>query len=102
MAGNGQNNNPTGRNQYSDKDKQQWLRVRFHASQNDYRPVKFPPPGPYWCSGTGDDYSIIVAYVKKLSQVEKYWPEADSIDHLGNYEQIEFTERFAKPDWWKA
>jgi len=41
------------------------LRVRFHTDEEDYRPLKFPPPGPYWCTGEGDGYWTIVAYVER-------------------------------------
>ena len=57
-----------------------WMRVRFHANEGDYRPIKWPPPGPYWCSGEGDDYSIIVAYVRTQKQIKEFWPEASEID----------------------
>lgn len=94
-----------------------WIRYRFHASPVDYRPVLWPPPGPFWCSGyggvnfDGDDdeevtcgYSIVVAYVPGEGGVEmlkKYWPEADQIDPMQEEETITYTSRFPKPDWWK-
>lgn len=77
-----------------------WIRVRFHAALPDYRPVTWPPPGPYWCSGEGDDYSIIVAYVRFMSQVTKYWPEATHIEECGGNGEIVFTDRFPKLDWY--
>lgn len=75
-----------------------WLRARFKANEEDYRPVKWPPPGPYWCTGYGDGYSIVVAYVKSLKELRKYWPEAKDIETTKEKE-IEYTERFPKPDW---
>lgn len=80
-----------------------WDRIRFHANPDDYRSVKWPPVGPYWYSGSGDGYSIVVAYVPHgftYSDIRKYWPEAKGIDRMQEDVQIEFTDRFAKPDWW--
>lgn len=80
-----------------------WDRIRFQASIEDYRSVKWPPLGPYWCSGEGDDYSIIVAYLPNGTsdkELRKYWPEAKEIDRMQTDVQIEFSDRFAKPDWW--
>lgn len=76
-----------------------WIRARFCANLDDYRPVKWPPPGPYWCSGYGDDYSIVVAYVKNEEQIKEFWPEATDID-AEEVNEIVFTDRFSKPDWW--
>lgn len=36
-----------------------WERHRFHANEDDYRSVIWPPLGPYWCSGYGDGYSTV-------------------------------------------
>jgi hypothetical protein len=78
-------------------------RIRFHANCEDWRPVIFPPLGPYWCSGTGDDYSIIVAYVPCTDdwqdELLKYWPEAVNIDLMQESIDIRFSDRFPKPDW---
>lgn len=79
-----------------------WLRVRFHANADDYRPVKWPPAGPYWCSGyAGDDsHSIVVAYVKSEEQVMEFWPEVTEIEILSEHDEPVFSSRFPKPDWW--
>ena len=83
-----------------------WMRVRFRANEDDYRPVRFPPPGPYWCSGYGGDYgdgfSIVVAYVRTISDVVEFWPEASAIDILEESTAITFSERFGCPKWWTA
>ena len=76
-----------------------WLRCRFHANLNDYRPVLWPPPGPYWCSGVGDDYSIVIAYVRSEEQLMEYWPEASEIDSEER-DEITYTDRFPKPKWY--
>lgn len=76
-----------------------WLRCRFHANEDDFRPVLWPPPGPYWCSGYGDGYSIIVAYVKTIDQIKEYWPEATNIDS-SEEDEIVYSDRFQKPKWY--
>lgn len=97
----GGNNNPTGRNQFSLRGTQSWLKVRFKTHVCDFQPLG-TPPGPYWRTGGTYDYSIVTAYVKKLSQVEHLWPEADDIEHMGAFAEIEFSERLPKPAWWKT
>ena len=80
-----------------------WDRIRFRANNDDYRPVIWPPMGPYWCSGYGDDYSIIVAYIPHkttYNQLKEYWPEANNIDVMEENVQIIFSNRFPKPNWW--
>jgi hypothetical protein len=77
-----------------------YLRVRFHANEEDYRCIKFPPPGPYWCSGYGEDYSVIVAYVKTEAQILEFWPDATEVEILQERDEIIFTDRFPRPDWW--
>lgn len=83
-----------------------WTRYRFHADASDFRPVKFPPPGPYWCTGYGEDlegpYSVIVAYFPNHSKnMREFWPEARSID-VEYVDKITYTDRFPKPKWWKG
>lgn len=80
----------------------EWLRVRFHANDEDSRPVKFPPPGPYWVSGSGDGYDVLVAYVRNEAQITEYWPDATDIDVMQRDVSVTFTDRFPKPDWWEA
>jgi hypothetical protein len=81
--------------------KTSWIRHRFRANYPDYRPVKFPPPGPYWCSGTGDDYSIVIAYLPETVDVREFWPEASQVESEPS-ERIVFTDRFPRPNWWKG
>jgi len=80
------------------------IRARFKANLDDYRPVKFPTPYPYWCSGCSEEHSIVIAYADSEKQILEFWPEAEDIE----YEDIEeneiiFSERFPKPepDWYK-
>lgn len=78
------------------------IRARFHANHDDWRPVKWPPPGPCWCTGYAMNgaYSTVVAYVEKEAQIKEYWPEASNIDAT-EVAGITFTDRFEKPDWWQ-
>lgn len=77
-----------------------WVRARFKANLNDYRPVKFPPPGPYWCTGYSALHSIVVAYVKEVGEIQEFWPEAKDID-TEEVDAIEYTDRFPRPSWYK-
>lgn len=72
-----------------------WMRLRFEANEADYRPIKWPPPGPYWCSGYlcgAVGAAIVIAFIplddstlaKDLcSTAEKivmeFWPEAKNL-----------------------
>lgn len=77
-----------------------WIRARFMVRHPDYRPIKWPPLGPYWSSGTDSNgWSVVIAYVKRENQISEFWPEAVFIDT--SYEEaITFTDRFPQPDWW--
>lgn len=76
-----------------------WIRSRFHANLDDYRPATWPPPGPYWRTGFGEDFSVVVAYLRPGDEVTAWWPEASGVD-AEECEGITFTSRFARPDWW--
>lgn len=80
-----------------------WIRHRFHANEDDPRPVKFPPPGPWWHTGSGDGYSTVVAYLPPGVDVtsDDLWPEAAEIDSEG-CEEIMYTSRFPRPSWWSG
>ena len=74
------------------------IRARFKANERDPRPVNWPIKHPFWITGYGDGYSIIIAYADDVSEIERNWPDAFGID----YEQAEsyrFSGRFPKPDW---
>ena len=92
-----------------------WFRVRFAVYEQepgelDSRPIKFPPPGPYWISGQGqgcDDayYDILIAFVPNMPTLLEYWPDADlewSGCDIQPREEITFSDRFPKPRWWQA
>ena len=76
------------------------LRVRFKANLDDPRPINWPVKHPWWCTGTGEDYSIIVAYADDEKYIFKNWPEATDLDSQ-EVEGYVFTDRFPKPDWFK-
>jgi len=77
------------------------IRARFHANADDWRPIKFPPPGPAWCTGYAADgsYSTVVAYAESEDQIREFWPEASNIE-ADDRNEITFTDRFPRPDWW--
>jgi len=77
------------------------IRIRAEVNHDDPRPVDFPPPGPYWVTGSaGDDsYTVIVAYLENQNQLTEYWPEA-KITSKKEVEEIQYTDRFPKPDWY--
>lgn len=76
-------------------------RYRFHANEDDWRSVVWPPVGPCWCTGYGDGYSVVVAYASSEDDIKRQWPEASDIDVTEDV-PIQFSERFPKPDWWEA
>ena len=77
-----------------------WLRYRFRTTADDYRPVKWPPPGPYWCTGYDpEDQPIIVAYAPPDASIRDYWPEYRDAEWTSENE-IAYTSRFPQPEWW--
>lgn len=74
------------------------IRCRFKQPTEDYRPVKWPITHPYWCSGQGDSYWILVAYADNEEEILSNWPEAYDLDSEERSEYT-FTDRFPKPDW---
>ncbi|MGB0911046.1 MAG: hypothetical protein ACPGYT_11850 [Nitrospirales bacterium] len=55
------------------------IRARFYANEDDYRPINWPIKHPYWCSGYGDGYSVVVAYADNKAEILTNWPEATHI-----------------------
>ncbi len=74
------------------------IRARFHANPDDYRPVNWPIQHPYWCTGHGDGYSVIVAYADDKDEIIRNWPEATEIDAV-EVTEYAFTDRFPRPEW---
>ena len=79
-----------------------WKRYRFVVPDEDYRPVAFPPPGPYWCSGECIDGPTLVAWLPSDVDLLAWWPDAIKVDMHAEASEPQFSDRFAKPDWWPA
>lgn len=77
------------------------IRCRFKTKHADYRPVNWPIKHPYWCTGEGSNYHIIVAYADNEAEIMANWPEAYDLDSSEADDYI-FTDRFAKPDWFEG
>lgn len=78
------------------------LRVRFLSAAGDYRPVKWPYPHPYWCTGHNGDNTtaVLVAYADDEDQILEYWPEAEGLE-VEEVESYVFTDRFPRPSWFR-
>lgn len=76
------------------------IRARFKGNAEDPRPIEFPPPYPWWCSGYQEEHAIIIAFADSETQILKYWPEAKDIES-DEVDGVSFSDRFPKPDWWK-
>ncbi|WP_396190101.1 hypothetical protein [Flavobacterium sp.] len=74
------------------------IRARFKVAIDDPRPIHWPLKHPYWVSGYGDGYMILVAYADNEEEILKNWPEAEHIDST-EVEQYNFTSRFPQPSW---
>lgn len=91
----------------------QWTRCRFMLpGVVDYRPLSWPPPGPFWCSGYRIDGTedapletpIVVAWLPPdmaatADAMGRWWPEAAEIEVLGQASEPTFTGRFLRPSW---
>ncbi|HAR38604.1 MAG TPA: hypothetical protein DCS09_08575 [Porphyromonadaceae bacterium] len=77
------------------------IRARFKADEADYRPINWPVKHPYWCTGYGDGYSVVVAYADDEAEIFANWPEATEIDAEESDKYV-FTSRFHKPDWFRG
>lgn len=76
------------------------IRVRFKTKEQDYRPINWPVKHPYWCSGSGDDFNVVISYADDEDYIMKNWPEAYDLDSEER-DGYTFTDRFAKPDWFE-
>ena len=78
-----------------------YIRYRFKTKAiDDYRPLidMKDIQCPWWCSGEGTDYVIIICYLPKQEDLFKYWDDAYDIDSK-EVDEITYTSRFKKPDW---
>lgn len=76
------------------------IRARFKTNPDDPRPVNWPIKHPYWVTGCGDSYSIVVAYAEDEDELRANWPDANDID-AEEAEGYAFSDRFPMPDWFK-
>lgn len=74
-------------------------RIRFKANIDDPRPIDWSIKHPYWISGEGEDYAILVAYADSKEYIYKHWPEAKELDILNEADEYIWTDRFPKPKW---
>lgn len=88
-----------------DEPAKKWRRYRLKTKAvADYRPLMHDPRFPWWCSGHGViggfDYadSTIIVWLPYDEPVTKYWDDAFDVE-FSEHEKIEFTDRFAKPEW---
>lgn len=84
---------------YSTERPRLW-RVRFVTNAPDPRPIVWPIKYPYWITGESGDgqWTHIVAYVDRILDIRRYWPEAVKIDGY-TVTRIEFSDRFPCPSW---
>ena len=77
-------------------------RYRFKTKAEDFRPLTDMEciQMPWWCSGEGYDYWIIVCYLPENEDLYKYWDDAYDID-CEESDEIKYTDRFQKPSWIK-
>lgn len=76
-----------------------WYRFKTKAIE-DYRPLidMKDIQCPWWCSGEGIDYIIIICYLPNGENLLKYWDDAYDIDSK-EVDEIKYTDRFKKPNW---
>ena len=83
-------------------------RYRFRTDPDgQQRPVRWPPAGPYWCTGYGGgwnaggepEFAMMVAYLPRAADLLEWWPQAWQIE-FQDCDVITFTDRFPRPDWW--
>ncbi len=76
-----------------------WYRFKTKSIE-DYRPLidMRDIQCPWWCSGEGTDYAIIICYLPNGEDLLKYWDDAYDIDSK-EVDEIKYTDRFKKPDW---
>lgn len=83
-----------------------WVRSRFKTNSADPRPITFPPPGPWWHSGAGNDekgsYSVVICFLPGNVLVKDYWPDARDVESEGGADVLVFTDRFPCPAWWRG
>ena len=75
-------------------------RFRFHCNVDDPRPVNWPVKHPYWITGEGEDYAVVVSYGDDEKYIIENWPDATEIEGDKSDEYF-FSDRFPRPEWFK-
>lgn len=78
-----------------------YIKYRFKTKAiEDYRPLKDMKDiqCPWWCSGEGTDYAILICYLPIGVDLFEYWDDAYEIEKQER-EEITYTDRFRKPDY---
>lgn len=76
------------------------IRARFQCNADDPRPINWPLKHPYWITGYGENFAVVVAYADDEAEVLRNWPDAKSIE-AEEVTSYSFTSRFPQPDWFK-
>lgn len=79
----------------------EYIKYRFKTkSVEDYRPLidMKEIQCPWWCSGEGVDYAIIICYLPAGTDLFEYWDDAYDIESEKTNEII-YSDRFKKPSW---
>jgi hypothetical protein len=77
------------------------IRAKFKTSPEDFHPVTFNHPHPFWRVGfMHDGSSVIIAYADDREQILDFWPDADEID-AEQAQSYCFNKRFPRPTWFK-
>jgi hypothetical protein len=74
------------------------IRARFRVADRDFRPMNWPIKHPYWRSGEGEGYSVLIAYADDEKEIMLNWPDATHID-AEPCDTYTFTSRFPCPKW---
>ena len=85
-----------------------WIRFEFLTKGYESRPVKTPPPGPWWEVGHGLRFVDVVAYIPLRNStpeaaealLREYWPDVEIIDSQVR-DRIRFNSQYSCPSWWK-
>ena len=80
-----------------------YIKYRFKTKAiDDYRPLKDMKDiqCPWWCSGEGINYAIIICYLPKDIDLKECWDDAYDIDKEER-DEITYADRFRKPDYIK-
>ncbi len=77
------------------------IRVCFHSTDEDPRPMHWPIKHPYWVQDEAGDgsYSLIVAYADDENYIMDNWPGAYDLN-VTQETEYNFPGLFPMPKWW--